>query len=55
MASIEGAYCNYCKYNEAAVVKLAEYASPTCPEAIKSFLDVIKPRYFYITAQEPSF
>ncbi|KAJ8327394.1 hypothetical protein QVD99_008062 [Batrachochytrium dendrobatidis] len=40
--SIEVTYCNYCKHNEAAVLKLSDYASPTCPESIKLFLETCR-------------
>ncbi|TPX67581.1 hypothetical protein SpCBS45565_g03710 [Spizellomyces sp. 'palustris'] len=38
MRKIETTYCEYCKHNEAAMTKLAEFASPECPPQIKDFL-----------------
>ncbi|KAJ3326754.1 hypothetical protein HDU76_012676, partial [Blyttiomyces sp. JEL0837] len=35
---IEDSYCEYCKHNEAAMNKLADYASPECPPNIRQFL-----------------
>ncbi|KAI9100492.1 hypothetical protein DFS34DRAFT_614778 [Phlyctochytrium arcticum] len=38
MRKVEMAYCDYCKHNEAAMAKLAEFASPECPPTVKEFL-----------------
>ncbi|KAI8825702.1 uncharacterized protein EV422DRAFT_137250 [Fimicolochytrium jonesii] len=38
MRKIESTYCDYCKHNEAALAKLAEFASPECPPDVKEFL-----------------
>ncbi|KAI8921901.1 hypothetical protein DFJ77DRAFT_505668 [Powellomyces hirtus] len=38
MRKIETTYCEYCKHNEAAMAKLAEFASPECPPPVKEFL-----------------
>ncbi|KAI9003213.1 hypothetical protein BC832DRAFT_593288 [Gaertneriomyces semiglobifer] len=38
MKKLESTYCEYCKHNQAASAKLAELASPNCPEDVKAFL-----------------
>ncbi|KAJ1568102.1 hypothetical protein HK405_003642, partial [Cladochytrium tenue] len=36
--TIEETYCEYCRNNEAAMTKLAEFASPDCSPQIRAFL-----------------
>ncbi|KAI8591980.1 hypothetical protein BDZ88DRAFT_409187 [Geranomyces variabilis] len=38
MRKLETTYCEYCKHNEAAMAKLAEFASPECKPEVKEFL-----------------
>ncbi|KAJ3035762.1 hypothetical protein HDV00_003433 [Rhizophlyctis rosea] len=38
MQDIEVSYCEYCKHNEAAIMRLAELSSPECPPATQAFL-----------------
>ncbi|KAJ3155391.1 hypothetical protein HDU86_004293 [Geranomyces michiganensis] len=38
MRKLETTYCEYCKHNEAAMSKLAEFASPECKPEVKEFL-----------------
>ncbi|KAJ3279401.1 hypothetical protein HK104_001500 [Borealophlyctis nickersoniae] len=40
MREIEDTYCEYCKHNEAAMAKLAEFSSPQCLPQIQHFLKV---------------
>eukprot|EP00842_Homolaphlyctis_polyrhiza_P006733 jgi/Hompol1/7060/HPOL_001538-RA len=37
--NIEASYCEYCKHQEAALTKVADFSSPGTPESIKSFLE----------------